>query len=130
VYTRLGLVLFALEVSSPKTGRVRVAINPSGFIIPPVGDYRVHGYVIAENSADAMRVTRVRVGNTRSSVGTIDVSCVLCSALICVVPCHCSVENSSYFLSMTYWFLLRLTIAITGTVDVAATHAASAFEDC
>ena len=71
VYARLGLVLFALEVSSPKTGRVRVAINPAGFVIPPVSDYRVHGYVIAENSVDAMRVTKVGHGG---SAATVDVS--------------------------------------------------------
>jgi hypothetical protein len=66
VYVKLGLVLFALEVRSPSTGRVRIAVNPSGFVIPDPHLYHVHGYVIAENAEDAQRVARVNILAMRS----------------------------------------------------------------
>jgi hypothetical protein len=50
LYDKIGIVLFALRVKELK-GRqhVRVLLNPAEFIIPNKDDYRIDGFVIAEN---------------------------------------------------------------------------------
>ena len=86
MYVKLGLVLFALEVRSPSTGRVRIAVNPSGFVIPDPHVYHVHGYVIAENAEDAQRVARVSILTMRSIEVRVPGGLTQCRAASVVLP--------------------------------------------
>jgi hypothetical protein len=89
VYVKLGLVLFALEVRYPSTGRVRIAVNPSGFAIPDPHLYHVHGYVIAENADDAQRVARVNILAMRSIEVRVPAGLTQCRVVLEVLCSKC-----------------------------------------
>ena len=56
VYSTLGLVMFALELYSPKLRRARVMLNPFDVRVPAVTTYNVHCFVVAQDKDDAEKI--------------------------------------------------------------------------
>ncbi len=63
-YSKLKLVLFAIEIYCPALNRVRVLLNPRGLLVPDTAEFRVFGYVIASDQLEADRISLLLRGMT------------------------------------------------------------------
>lgn len=53
IYERLGVVVFALQVTEKKTNTSKLLLNPAAYFIPSKEDYDIKAFVIARNAADS-----------------------------------------------------------------------------
>ena len=112
-YTRLGLVVFALELYSSTLGRVRVVLNPSTFTLPSATTYRVHFFVIATDSEDADKLATLFKRTTE--MGPV-FSCCLLYTRHHVSSCVCGVLDGRWAPGPTVW-RQKFGRCATATVD-------------
>jgi hypothetical protein len=53
LYDRIGVVLFALQITDQSTGVSKLLLNPGDYIVPDQDRYAIEAFVIAENQASS-----------------------------------------------------------------------------
>jgi hypothetical protein len=51
LYEKLGVVLFALQMTDKRTGLSKLFLNPGEFLIPDKSEFRIEAFVMAKNKA-------------------------------------------------------------------------------
>ncbi len=69
LYDKIGVVLFALQITDIATGQSKVLLNPHNYIIPEQEKYKIEAFVIAMNKASSdLSFEESGDGNRQSAV--------------------------------------------------------------
>lgn len=69
LYDRLGVVLFALQITDLTLGGSKLVLNPADYIIPNQDKFAIEAFVIAENKATSdLSFAEMKEGNEASAI--------------------------------------------------------------